>query len=216
MSKCVKCGNEILTGDMHWEMGLCNNCYNDLYKDHKTHISLDKMWLNIAQSFRDENEKQQQRIAELKAKLAESENRFQEHKQTDSKTIQEQSDLIEQLKQQLAEMTEKYNACQEARKQEIEFSQQDKKELRRQLVEKDDEIEEYKIMHWNMQKQHLDFIKELDQDKISFCIEKLKKAISTVENVLDDALKNNSCNSSYYDKLLDLLDKQIKELKGEE
>lgn len=42
-------------------------------------------------------------IADLKAKLAESEKRFQEHKQTDSKTIQEQSDLIEQLKQQLAE-----------------------------------------------------------------------------------------------------------------
>ena len=49
MSKCVKCGNEILTGDVHWEMGLCNNCYNELYKDHKTHISLDKMWLKLAQ-----------------------------------------------------------------------------------------------------------------------------------------------------------------------
>lgn len=63
MSKCVKCGNEILTGDIHWEMGLCNNCYNELYKDHKTHISLDKMWLNLAQSFRDENEKLQDKIS---------------------------------------------------------------------------------------------------------------------------------------------------------
>ena len=73
MSKCVKCGNEILTGDIHWEMGLCNNCYNELYKDHKTHISLDKMWLKLAQDFRDENEKLQDKVADLEAKLAECE-----------------------------------------------------------------------------------------------------------------------------------------------
>ena len=73
MNKCVKCGNEILTGDIHWEMGLCNNCYNELYKDHKTHISLDKMWLKLAQDFRDENEKLQDKVANLEAKLAESE-----------------------------------------------------------------------------------------------------------------------------------------------
>lgn len=69
MSKCVKCGNEILTGDIHWEMGLCNNCYNELYKDHKTHISLDNMWLKLAQDFRDENEKLQDKVTDLEAKL---------------------------------------------------------------------------------------------------------------------------------------------------
>ena len=69
MSKCVNCGSEILTGDIHWEMGLCNNCYNELYKDHKTHISLDKMWLEFAQSFRDENEKLQDKITDLQHRL---------------------------------------------------------------------------------------------------------------------------------------------------
>lgn len=69
MSKCVNCGSEILTGDIHWEMGLCNNCYNELYKDHKTHISLDKMWLELAQSFRDENEELQDRITDLQHRL---------------------------------------------------------------------------------------------------------------------------------------------------
>lgn len=77
MSKCVKCGNEILTGDIHWEMGLCNNCYNELYKDHKTHISLDKMWLKLAQDFRDENEKLQDKVADLEAKLAEKEKQLE-------------------------------------------------------------------------------------------------------------------------------------------
>ena len=28
MSKCVLCGRELLTGDIHWEQGLCNECYN--------------------------------------------------------------------------------------------------------------------------------------------------------------------------------------------
>ncbi|MGN0961296.1 MAG: hypothetical protein ACI4PF_03765, partial [Christensenellales bacterium] len=32
MSKCVNCGDELLTGDIHWEKGLCNNCYNELPK----------------------------------------------------------------------------------------------------------------------------------------------------------------------------------------
>lgn len=69
MSKCIECGNELLTGDIHWEMGLCNNCYNKLYKDHKSHISLDKMWLEIANNFRTDNEKLQERIAELEEQL---------------------------------------------------------------------------------------------------------------------------------------------------
>ena len=70
MSKCTKCGNEILTGDIHWEMGLCNNCYNELYKDHKTNTRLDTMWLQLAQDFRDENEKLQDQISDLETKLS--------------------------------------------------------------------------------------------------------------------------------------------------
>ena len=123
MNKCVKCGNEILTGDIHWEMGLCNNCYNELYKDHKTHISLDKMWLKLAQDFRDENEKLQDNVADLEAKLAESEEQLKEEL-VEKKGLEralsacnrqndEFADMIkklvnekEQLKQQLA-ITEK-------------------------------------------------------------------------------------------------------------
>ena len=115
MSKCVKCGNEILTGDIHWEMGLCNNCYNELYKDHKTHISLDKMWLELAQSFRDENEKLQDKVADLEAKLAESEKKAYSrgHSQRDianeiklnalREDVANKEKRIVELKQQLAE-----------------------------------------------------------------------------------------------------------------
>lgn len=119
MSKCVKCGNEILTGDIHWEMGLCNNCYNELYKDHKTHISLDKMWLKLAQDFRDENEKLQDKVADLEAKLAESEKKAYSrgHSQRDianeiklnalREDVANKEKRIVELKQQLAESEEK-------------------------------------------------------------------------------------------------------------
>ena len=52
-----------------------------------------------------------------------------------------------------------------------------------------------------------------NQDKISFTIEQLEKVKETAECVLDNALKNSSLNQSYYDRLLDEIDNQIKQLK---
>ena len=52
-----------------------------------------------------------------------------------------------------------------------------------------------------------------NQDKISFAVEKLEQVRETAECVLDNALKNSSLNQSYYDRLLDEIDNQIKQLK---
>ena len=52
-----------------------------------------------------------------------------------------------------------------------------------------------------------------NQDKISFAIDELEKVRETAECVLDNALKNSSLNQSYYDRLLDEIDNQIKQLK---
>lgn len=106
MSKCVKCGNEILTGDIHWEMGLCNSCYNELYKDHKTHISLDKMWLKIAQDFRGENEKLQDKVADLEAKLAEKKEEFKWLHQKFAKYVENNQDKISFSVEQLEKVKE--------------------------------------------------------------------------------------------------------------
>ena len=107
MSKCVKCGHEILTGDIHWEMGLCNNCYNELYKDRKTHISLDKMWLNIAQRFRDENEKLQDKVADLEAKLAESEKQIKDAREAGNMAVDSWCKNRRKYEAQIAEMQNK-------------------------------------------------------------------------------------------------------------
>ena len=155
MSKCVKCGNEILTGDIHWEMGLCNNCYNELYKDHKTHISLDKMWLKLAQDFRDENEKLQDKVADLEAKLAEKERQLK---------------LAEEL-------------------------------LIKQEKEYDEQLEKQAKIHYK----HL---KEKDQDKILFAIDKLEKV---KENAWQSAT-DISCLLDYTE-LAKIIVNQIKQLK---
>ena len=55
-----------------------------------------------------------------------------------------------------------------------------------------------------------------NQDKISFAIDDLEKVRETAECVLDNALKNSSLNQSYYDRLLDEIDNQIKQLKEKE
>lgn len=31
MSKCLICGNELVTGDIHWEQGMCNMCWNKTF-----------------------------------------------------------------------------------------------------------------------------------------------------------------------------------------
>lgn len=31
MSRCIYCGNELLTGDFHWQQCICNTCYDKLY-----------------------------------------------------------------------------------------------------------------------------------------------------------------------------------------
>lgn len=188
MSKCVNCGSEILTGDIHWEMGLCNNCYNELYKDHKTHISLDKMWLKLAQSFRDENEKLQDKVADLEAKLAESEKNYKDARELG----------IEQF---------------HSLKEIINFSQEEIDKLKQQLDEKEKELSEYVKIVDDLHKQlsdKCDFCdKTKDQDKILFAVDILEE-LADCSNYINSKL---DFESGSYVSEKSIRDK-IKYLKG--
>lgn len=90
--------------------------------------------------------------------------------------------------------------------------------LRQQLAEKEKEIESLKhvkVTIGTMETNQVDISSTtyIDQDKISFAVEKLEQVKGTAECVLDNALKNSSLNQSYYDRLLDEIDNQINELK---
>ena len=204
MSKCVKCGNEILTGDIHWEMGLCNNCYNELYKDHKTRISLDKMWLKLAQDFRDENEKLQDKVADLEAKLVESE------KSKESYRLQNEQHHLQLLQFYSRLGVEAFGADIHEKALETLMI------MKEQLAEKTLTIEQINKAFIENRSLWKGKYERANQDKISFTIEQLEKVKETAECVLDNALKNYSLNQSYYDRLLDEIDNQIKQLKEKE
>lgn len=59
MSKCISCGRELITGDIHWEQGLCNQCWN-VYRHEKTPITqyVDMLYKEIYE-LQNENLKQQ-------------------------------------------------------------------------------------------------------------------------------------------------------------
>lgn len=85
--------------------------------------------------------------------------------------------------------------------------------LEAKLSEKEKEIEEINREFVQSTHDWKEIVKEKTQDKISFAVEQLELTLDIVENGLDDALKNSSLNSIYYDNILDKLDNQIKQLK---
>ena len=204
MSKCVKCGNEILTGDIHWEMGLCNNCYNELYKDHKTHISLDKMWLKLAQDFRDENEKLQDKVADLETKLAESEKKAYSRGHS-------QRDIANEIK---------LNALRE------DVANKEKRivELKQQLAEKDKQLENAQNLKAIevADELSLKLSKIHNQDKISFTLEQLEKVKELLNTDFESTISwidpyedGEYLNSMTYNhnNTIKIIDNQINELK---
>ena len=118
----------------------------------------------------------------------------------------------------------------------IKELEEENQQLKQQLAEKDKEIEQLKKFD-DLNKTFFDLFRttfkepdkvddlfntlktiqeKQEQDKISFAVEKLEQVKETAECVLDNALKNSSLNQSYYDRLLDEIDNQIKQLKDDE
>ena len=196
MSKCVKCGNEILTGDIHWEMGLCNNCYNELYKDHKTHISLDKMWLKLAQDFRDENEKLQDKVADLEAKLVESE------KSKESYRLQNEQHHLQLLQFYSRLGVEAFGADIHEKALETLMI------MKEQLAEKTLTIEQINKAFIENRSLWKGKYERANQDKISFALEQLEKVKDYF--IEDYAVCKNF--SDFYWNFTEQIDNQIAEL----
>ena len=112
MSKCWYCNNELTNGDSPKHFGICNKCYDKMFKSGDT----------IIRSFTN-------KISDLEAKLAESEKKYAElfcrnieletlySQKTALLNFYKDTDIVEenqQLKEQLAEKDkeiEKLNAC---------------------------------------------------------------------------------------------------------
>lgn len=125
---------------------------------------------------------------------------------------------IAELNEQIVEMT----AEQSETMRYLNKLRDNNKQLKQQLAEKDKEIEKLNktlemckhIERYDIGEMFLENAK-LIIEKRQFAIQELEKTLNFIENVFDKALKNCSLNNGYYDQILDFIDQQIKELKGE-
>lgn len=214
MSKCIKCGNELLTGDIYWDKGLCNNCYGQLPKGN---INLNANLENMFYAYSKILEEKDQQIEELKAEI--------ERKDHDYTLLKE---LYKMKSQELDNYrTEKYDLGKRIEEiRQIKLSPKQKEifikgfemcenqcashivDLQQQLQEKDAEIEQlksdkfvlecmFKIVN-NPEKDHmLKLIQEKDAE-----IERLKSKVYTIESA------NSFCINEYKKSC-----KEIKKLK---
>jgi predicted RNase H-like nuclease (RuvC/YqgF family) len=109
--------------------------------------------------------------------------RFELHKNTDAKTIQDQSDLIEELKAKLAESEIRSKESEIFYKREINRRDTKLRNIKQQLAEKEKEVEELKNIHIYDKTIEM-FSKGLaqkNQDKISFAVEQLEKVKDSVQ-----------------------------------
>lgn len=84
--------------------------------------------------------------------------------------------------------------------------------LKQQLAEMEKDYQQLKGKLHTSEQETLHFHNKYFAEK-QIAIEELNKARETAECVLDNALKNSSLNESYYDRLIDEIDNQIKAIK---
>ena len=145
-------------------------------------------------------------IADLEAKLAESE---------------------EQLKEELVEKKGLERALSTCNRQNDEFAEMikklesEKEELKQQLAEKDKEVEYYKKQAKKLNNEAQKYFEDaycngsIYQDKISFAIEQLEKVIKDIDCYM--SIREGDLPDDIEGLLLDFVDKidnQIKSLKG--
>ena len=168
---CDVCGREVFSCTFVNGMKFCAKCYQETFGE------TDK----------------DRKIADLEAKLAESERKLEEYKKCNCK------ECMTDYEKNLNQIIDKFL--------------NENIKLKQQLAEKTLTIEQINKAFIENRSLWKGKYERANQDKISFAVEKLEQVKETTECILDNALKNSSLNESYYDRLLDEIDNQIKQLK---
>ena len=243
MSKCWYCNNELTTGDNPKHFGICNKCYDEMFKSSDT----------IIRSFTN-------KIADLEAKLAEKETEIgflegtinsmqedisyweqklaekekavdglQEINQSlgqtcnnDAKEIERLRELISDKEKEKDKLTAKLEQANEIinNPDTLIFQQQELIDnLQIIIKEKEKEIENYKHLNvtiGTMENNQVDISSTtyIDQDKISFSIEQLEKVKENIKKVtITDFDLSGNFEKMYKQDAIRQIDNQIKQLK---
>lgn len=133
----------------------------------------------------------------------------------DKEEIERLNKQLETQENTITNLVEDNRASQEWYKKQLEEKEKENTKLK-EVVDCVDKLKQFNADMKDYALVNRDIADEIyceHQDKISFAVEQLEKVKETAECVLDNALKNSSLNQSYYDRLLDEIDNQIKQLK---
>ena len=221
MSKCWYCGEEMTSGNNPEHIGICDKCYQESFEYGN----------KVIRKVVEEQRNKDQKIADLKVKLAESEKRVKDlefinknltHslKVAPNANAGQRARIVElkginhKLKQQLAEITAEANARYDAWQEEIRECDR----LRLALADKEKEIDklEDKLHHYYeevMNKGTCGLCEHLRGEyKTDFAIEKLELVRNRINYFRYSETKCLNKEDSIED-CLEVLDQQIKELK---
>ena len=197
MSKCIKCGRELTFSEIpEFNNGMCDKCY----KDYQCEQYPFKRKLYDMQ---DEIQQLKQQLAEKQNTIVEINNEFVQAAHDWKVLCAEKDKDIEKLKQQLEESftEEDVEGLIEDREKTIKF-------LQKELAEKDKEIEECKRNELYEENMKILAVKNQTQLAIQE-LEKVKDFIKNANGIIGLDWRIDRF------KVIDKLDQQIKELKGQ-
>ena len=204
MSKCWYCNNELTSGDSPKHFGICNKCYDEMFKSSDTIIS----------SFTN-------KISDLEAKLAESEKKYTElfcrnieletlysqktallnfYKDTDLfKENQQLQKQLEEKEKEIKNLKDNWNLiCDYLGDCVVKYDDEDVNGIYSEILSKVNEIRKYDYKY--------------NQDKISFAVEQLKKVKKDIDCYM--AIREGDLPSNIECLLLDFADKIDDQING--
>ena len=191
MSKCWYCNNELTSGDSPKHFGICNKCYDKMFKSGDT----------IIRSLTNKITDLETKLAECESELEKQKEKYDKlygcYKKTSSEDLQDKYSLAEeneQLKKQLTEKEEEYQSFKKIADENVNY-------LKNRILEETKNYNQDKISF------------AIEQ------LEKVKELLNTdFESIISwiDSYEDGEClNSMTYNhnNTIKIIDNQIKQLK---
>lgn len=210
MSKCWYCNNELTSGDSPKHFGICNKCYDKMFKSGDTIIrsltnKISDLEAKLAESEKDkqfyffENGEKGLKIRELKQQLAEKDKAIENWQTIYESVVQ----TCHNDKEEIERLNKRLETQENIITNLVEDNRASQEWYRKQLEEKDKEIEYQESMK---------ILAVENQNKNA--IEQLEQIINLFEPYENEEKDTILCANNGI-SFLEYIDNQINELKGE-
>ena len=185
MSKCWYCNNELTSGDSPKHFGICNKCYDKMFKSGDT----------IIRSLTNKITDLETKLAECESELEKQKEKYDKlygcYKKTSSEDLQDKYSLAEeneQLKKQLTEKEEEYQSFKKIADENVNY-------LKNRILEETKNYNQDKISF------------AIEQ------LEKVKEEMDLRPRGVSKGWKNKEYDTLVEEDVYEVIDNQIKQLK---